>query len=295
MKSKFPEYLKKKGIKAEKNLKVQSILEKNGLCTVCHSARCPNLNECFSLGTATFMILGDTCTRTCRFCAVRKGSQQTPDDTEPERLANAASEMGLRYVVITSVTRDDLPDGGASHFKKTISTLRKRVPGAGIEVLIPDFGGNLQALEKVLSERPNVLNHNIETVPRLYPEIRPEANYRRSLDILKYASEMAGDITVKSGLMLGMGEKREEITDVMTDLKHAGCRILTLGQYLPPGKDYYPVREYIHPDFFEEMASIGEKMGFGRVLAGPFVRSSYHAADLLHDITLHQKRKIKLY
>ncbi|MCG0278176.1 MAG: lipoyl synthase [Thermanaeromonas sp.] len=260
------------------------LLEELKLNTVCQSALCPNLAECFARRTATFMILGDTCTRNCRFCAVQSGRPQPPDPDEPRRVALAAAKLGLKHVVITSVTRDDLPDGGAGQFAATIKSIREHLPGAVIEVLTPDFQGRGEALAKVLEAGPHIFNHNIETVPRLYPEVRPGASYQRSLEVLKQVKEMAPGTYTKSGLMVGLGETTEEVEQVMNDLRKVNCDILTIGQYLRPSPQHLEVKEYIRPEVFDYYATRGRKMGFLYVAAAPFVRSSYNAAEfsLLH-------------
>lgn len=258
---------------------LDSLLDGLGLATVCEDALCPNLGECWGSGTATFMILGEVCTRHCAFCAVQAGRPLPLDPTEPERLAEAAVRMGLSHIVITSVTRDDLPDGGAAHFAATIAAVRRRCPGATVEVLVPDFGGRLSALATVVAARPDVFNHNLETVPRLSPRVRPRADYRRSLAVLDWARR-AGLMT-KSGLILGMGETAGEVVDVMRDLRRAGCEIVTLGQYLQPTSRNLPVARYLTPVEFEWYREVGEELGFRAVAAGPLVRSSYHAKELV--------------
>ncbi|MFZ0132732.1 MAG: lipoyl synthase, partial [Desulfobacterales bacterium] len=250
------------------------------LHTVCQEAKCPNIWECFSSRTATFLILGDRCTRNCRFCAVAHLPVEPPDAGEPERVAEAVAKMGLGYVVVTSVTRDDLPDGGAGHFAATIRAIRRRVPRAGIEVLIPDFQGNAAALRSVLDARPHVLNHNIETVPRLYAEVRPGAVYSRSLALLGQARRHDASVATKSGLMLGLGETDTEIRQTLRDLLDVGCRLLTLGQYLQPSRDHLPVARYVPPAEFDQWKQSALQMGFNEVASGPFVRSSYHAQEL---------------
>jgi lipoic acid synthetase len=227
---------------------VRMLLREHGLATVCEEARCPNKAECFSRPTAAFMILGRECTRSCGFCAVSPGVPGPPDPEEPMRVADAAGRMGLDYVVITSVTRDDLPDGGASQFASTVRAVRERVPGAGIEVLTPDFMGDSDALEVVLKSSPDVFNHNLETVSSLYPSVRPDADYRRSLELLRASGEMSPGLKTKSGLMLGFGEKVTEVEAVLSDLRTAGCDFVTIGQYLRPGRDNLPVREYVRPE-----------------------------------------------
>ncbi|MGD9111074.1 MAG: lipoyl synthase [Desulfobacterales bacterium] len=259
--------------------RMEGLLDSLQLATVCQSAQCPNLGECFNRGTATFMILGTHCTRTCRFCAVNNGKPQAVDPYEPERVARAAELLNLRYVVITSVTRDDLDDGGAEQFIRVIDCIRRQCRQAKIEVLIPDFKGSIGALQKVCNAQPDMLNHNIETIARFYPEVRPEARYRRSLGILEYAAQQR--VPVKSGLMLGLGETQNEISDTLVDLKRAGCRYLTLGQYLAPSKNHYPVARFVTPDEFNEWDEFARQIGFNDVAAGPLVRSSYRAHEML--------------
>ncbi len=249
------------------------------LATVCQSAHCPNQGECFQQGTATFMILGTRCTRRCRFCAVDKGAPDVPDDGEPKRVAMAVRQLGLRHTVVTSVTRDDLPDGGAGQFARTIQQIRKQCPDVTVEVLVPDFKGSIPALDTVCAARPDVFNHNIETVPRQYAKIRPIAEYRRSLGVLSYAAGKG--FKVKSGLMLGLGETKNEIKKTLMDLKYAGCMSLTLGQYLAPSKDHVPVTRYVPPEEFEMWAETARGMGFTSVASGPLVRSSYRAGEMM--------------
>jgi lipoic acid synthetase len=277
---KKPPWLKKRLPPIQDLIKVKSILEETALHTVCEEARCPNLGDCFSNGTATILILGEICTRNCGFCAVQHGLPVTLDEAEPERVAQAVKRMGLRYVVITSVTRDDLPDGGASHFAKTIQAIRALDREIKVEVLIPDFKGDLSSLMTVLEESPDVLNHNIEAILRLYPRVRPQADYIRSLDLLKRSKKEYPRIITKSGFMLGLGEEKEEVLELMEDLKRVGCSLLTIGQYLQPRPDRLPVVRYIPPEEFEEYQKIGIEMGFKSVASGPFVRSSYHASQL---------------
>jgi lipoic acid synthetase len=249
------------------------------VATVCQTAHCPNLGECFQKKTATFMILGTCCTRTCRFCAVDKGQPAGVDRKEPQRVAQAARKLGLRHIVMTSVTRDDLRDGGADQFVRTIQAVRERCPGAALEVLVPDFRGSLTAIQKVCDTRPEMLNHNIETVPRLYAAVRPGADYRRSLGLLEYAARQG--LPVKSGLMLGLGETRYEVEAVLSDLRRTGCRYVTLGQYLAPSRRHVPVVQYVSPPEFKDWAATARAMGFSGVAAGPLVRSSYRADELL--------------
>lgn len=261
--------------------KITSLLDKHRLHTVCQEARCPNIWECFCMRTATFLILGSRCTRNCRFCSVAHATPSLPDYGEPVRVALAAQTMGLSYVVITSVTRDDLPDGGAALFAETIKEIRKKIPHVTIEVLIPDFQGDKNALYTVLEEKPNVLNHNIETVERLYPSVRPGATYRRSIELLKRVREYDPAIPTKSGLMLGLGEFPGEIRQALHDLLDADCRILTVGQYLQPTRKQVPVDRFILPQEFEDWRKAALEMGFSAVASGPLVRSSYHAKELL--------------
>ena len=249
------------------------------LHTVCESAHCPNRPDCFSRGTAAFMILGDTCTRHCTFCGVRKGDRQDPDPQEPQHIIDAISTLKLGYVVVTSVTRDDLPDGGAAHFARTIKAIHDYNRAIAVEVLIPDFGGSRSALETVLSVRPAVLNHNLETVPRLYPEVRPQAEYRRSLEVLSRGRLLDDNLLTKSGIMLGLGESQQEVIELMTDLREVGCDVLTIGQYLPPSRRHHELARYVSPEEFIEYQDIGKDMGFRSVFSGPLVRSSFHAAD----------------
>ena len=256
---------------------IKDILRENELHTVCEEAFCPNIGECFEQRTATFLILGDTCTRKCGFCAVKKGMPLGIDKGEPLRIAEAVQKMQLKYVVITSVTRDDLADGGASVYAQTIQCICERIQDCTIEVLIPDFSGSSEALEIVLNTRPDILNHNIETVPRLYSQVRPMANYERSLGLLKHAKETVNELTTKSGLMLGLGEEWHETISVMQDIRDVGCNILTIGQYLSPKRDALPIHRYYTPEEFEMLKIEGEQMGFKHIEAGPLVRSSYHA------------------
>lgn len=256
------------------------LLDGGRLHTVCQEARCPNCGECFSLGTAAFLILGERCTRRCRFCAVTQGTPEGPDPDEPRRVAEAAARMSLDYVVVTSVTRDDLPDGGAGFFAETIRSLRALLPSARIEVLVPDFRGDEGALRTVLEARPDVLNHNLETVARLYPEVRPQAVYARSLELLRRTASRAPDIGVKSGLMLGLGERSDEIEATLRDLLDAGCRIVTLGQYLQPQRGSLDVARFVPPSEFDAWRDAALRMGFDGVASGPLVRSSYHAREL---------------
>jgi len=279
-----PDWLKQRLPSGPEFEKIRGMIHKDRLHTVCQEAGCPNIWECFSHHTATFLIMGSRCTRNCRFCAVTEGPLEPPDPEEPARVANAARKMGLKYVVVTSVTRDDLPDGGAGIFAETIEKIRQEIPDVCVEVLIPDFQGSKGALETVLNAYPDVLNHNIETVPRLYPEVRPQADYRRSLDLVQYAHEYDPALLTKSGIMLGLGEYQAEISLTLEDMLKAGCRMLTLGQYLQPSKDHLPVKRYIPPEEFEEWRKTALQMGFAEVASAPFVRSSYHARELFQEI-----------
>lgn len=274
-----PPWLRKRLAFGDRAQALDGRLTARGLHTICREACCPNQGECFSNGVATFLILGDVCTRDCRFCAVKTGRPLPVDPDEPQRLAEEVSRLGLRFVVVTSVTRDDLPDGGSGHFAETIRAVHLIPGGVDIEVLIPDFGGSEAALRRVVDAGPEVINHNVETVPRLYPEVRPQADYHRSLFLLRSVREMDASILTKSGLMLGLGERTDEVLSVMRDLRQAGCSLLTLGQYLRPSLAHHPVAEYLPPAAFEALRQKGLRMGFKGVAAGPFVRSSYLARE----------------
>ena len=256
-----------------------SVIEDLKLETVCESAKCPNRTECWSQKTATFMILGNVCTRPCGFCSVPKGKTEALEHDEPERVAEAAERLGLKYVVITSVTRDDLPDGGAEHFYRCVLAVRERT-GATIEVLTPDFLGKTAAIDRVIESRPEVFNHNTETVPRLYHRVRRNAEYQRTLDLLARVKQRAPDMKTKSGLMLGLGETIDELFDVLADLRSVGCDLLTLGQYLQPTPAHLPVERYLPPEEFDEIGARARTLGFSLVASGPFVRSSYHAGEM---------------
>ena len=260
--------------------RIRSLVDGSSLHTVCQEAKCPNIWECFSSHTATFLILGDRCTRNCGFCAVQHRPVEPPDPGEPARVAETASRMGLTYVVVTSVTRDDLADGGASHFAATIAEIRKISPQTRIEVLIPDFQGSAEALASVLAAGPDVLNHNMETIARLYPTVRPGADYRRSIELLQRAGQYQPPMITKSGLMLGLGETDDELRQTLEDLRRVNCRLLTLGQYLQPSKEHLPVVRFVPPEEFDRWKQIALQMGFVEVASGPFVRSSYHAREL---------------
>lgn len=264
--------------------RMKNLLDQGRLHTVCESADCPNIGECFAKKTCTFMILGNHCTRNCRFCAVSHEPPAAVDAGEPEALALTAKELGLQHVVITSVTRDDLPDGGAGHFAAAIHKVREHLPATTVEVLIPDFKGSNEALQTVLAAGPDILNHNVETVPRLYPVVRPQAVYLRSLELLARVRRSGLPVLTKSGLMLGLGETLEEVIAVLYDMHQAGCQMLTLGQYLSPSPEHLPVVEYIHPDTFARLKEKARAIGFAHVSAGPMVRSSYHAGASFADL-----------
>ena len=275
-----PSWLRVKYFGGPNYQELKRIMRTLDLHTVCESARCPNMGECWEHRTATFMILGNICTRACGFCAVPSGKPLgPPEEDEPERVAEAVEQMGLRYAVVTSVNRDDQSDGGAEIFARTIKKIRERVPGCRVEVLIPDFRGDWQALETVLSARPDVLNHNMETVPRLYRAVRKGAVYERSLELLRKAGEILPGVATKTGMMLGLGETRDEVIQAMQEIAAQGTHILTLGQYLQPTSEHLPIERYVHPDEFAEYKRLGETMGLKHVEAGPLVRSSYHAFE----------------
>lgn len=256
---------------------IKHVLRERRLHTVCEEAVCPNIGECFEQRTATFMILGDTCTRQCGFCAVKKGNPCGVDEEESRRIAEMVKQIGLKYVVITSVTRDDLADGGASVYAETIKSIREHVKGCIIEVLVPDFRGASLAVETISNAKPDVVNHNIETVPRLYSSVRPMAGYERSLNLLKNVREKNSSLTTKSGLILGLGEQWNEIINTMQDIRNTGCDLLTLGQYLSPKRNSLPIQRFYTPDEFGLLKREGERLGFRHIESGPLVRSSYHA------------------
>ena len=274
-----PDWLKLSSLDPTILSKMRRLMRDSKLHTVCESARCPNRTECFAQGTATFMILGDICTRNCTFCAVTHGKPYAPDSREPEHVVEAVSKLGLRYVVITSVTRDDLADGGASQFAQTIKAIHEYDFDIMVEVLIPDFKGSVSALETVTDACPSVLNHNVETIPRLYSEVRLEANYQRSIQLLKQAKLLNRRLLTKSGFMLGLGETRQEIFEVMDDLRQAGCDVITIGQYLQPSLRHHKLVRYAPLEEFEEYQNKGREKGFTSVISGPLVRSSFHAAE----------------
>ncbi len=277
----LPRWLKREVPKGNANHFTSTLLDELGLETVCDNAKCPNRMECYSQKTATFMVLGDVCTRSCSFCAVSRGKPEALSDDEPERVAKAAARLGLKHVVITSVTRDDLPDGGAEHFYRCVQAVRART-GATVEVLTPDFIGYKPGLDRVVAAAPDVFNHNTETVPRLYRRVRgPQSDYRWTLQLLRRVKQLDPRIKTKSGLMLGLGETADEILDVLTDLRDYGCDFLTLGQYLQPATDkFLPVVRYLTPDEFDALGEAARQLGFAKVASGPFVRSSYHARDM---------------
>lgn len=280
MRARLPPWFKQRSVDPEVMIPMVGLLDSLSLHTICESAHCPNIGDCFSHKTATFLILGDICTRHCSYCAVKKGQPLPVDDEAPGHLLEAVEKLNLRYVVITSVTRDDLADGGASRFAKTVNMLHEKRMGTLIEVLIPDFLGSGEALSTVVVAQPEVINHNVETVPRLYPEVRPEADYRRSIRLLSMVKGLDSGIVTKSGLMLGLGETDEEVVAVMKDLRNAQCDLLTLGQYLPPSPQHHPLARYVSPEEFSEFEAIGKGLGFAEVASAPLVRSSFKAAEL---------------
>ncbi|MFA5839956.1 MAG: lipoyl synthase [Candidatus Margulisiibacteriota bacterium] len=298
----LPQFLVKKTPKQENIRKIRALLNDHCLHSVCESAKCPNIGECFERNTMTFMILGNVCTRHCRFCGIDKGQPPPVDENEPQKVAEAVAKLGLNYVVITSVTRDDLQDGGASHFALVIKAINRRqdtrhkwldklaIPAIPreiegiqdtkkVEVLIPDFQGNEQSLKTVLAANPYVLNHNIETIPRLYSKIRPEASYDQSVKLLERSKQLRPDIYSKSGFMLGLGEEKAEVIAVIKDLKQVNCDLVTIGQYLPPSRNHLPAERYVAPEEFAEYQGIGQNLGI-KIFAGPFVRSSYRAGEI---------------
>ena len=285
MYEKKPDWLKIKITGDSSNNHVEQLMSELALNTICLEANCPNRMECYNKKTATFLILGRICTRNCRFCNVTKGKPAKIDSNEPENIANAVKRLELKHVVITSVTRDDLPDGGAQHYVNVINAIRSMNSGVTIEVLIPDFGGNWEALKLVVYVKPDIINHNVETVPSLYQNVRPMAIYARSIELLHQVKEFELKTLTKSGLMLGLGETKAEVEKVMIDLLNAKCNILTLGQYLAPSKDHIPVKEYIHPDIFRQYKYMAMELGFNYVASGPLVRSSYQSGEILQTFT----------
>ena len=284
-----PEWLRVKYIEDPNREIVETILKKYKLNTICKEAHCPNSMECFSRKTATFMILGTNCTRNCQFCNVSYNPPQAVDQNEPEMIAQAIKELGLKYAVITSVTRDDLPDGGAEHFAKLIRAVRNSSPETAVEVLIPDLRGNTDSLKVITDMSPDLISHNMETVASLYQLIRPQAEYQRSLNMLRAIKEFNPGIRSKTGIMLGLGETKEEVCELFDDVRGTGCEFLTIGQYLAPSKKHFPVQEYIHPDIFEEYKEIAMSKGFCFTASAPFVRSSYHAWEALETQPLQRR------
>jgi lipoyl synthase len=276
-----PDWLKVKLNKGQSLSYTKNIIAQFSLNTVCDEANCPNKIECFGKKTATFMILGSHCTRNCRFCNVTFGRPETVDASEPENVAKAIATLGLKYVVVTSVTRDDLKDGGSEHFAQVIGKIKEVSPQTSVEVLIPDFKGSTEALKTVGDAAPAVISHNVETVPRLYDAVCPQSNYRTSLEVLKNIKIMYPSIMSKTGIMVGLGETKEDMIQVFKDLREVGCEILTIGQYLAPSSEHHSIIEYIHPDVFKEYENIAYEMGFTFVKSGPLVRSSYHADEAL--------------
>lgn len=279
-KRRLPDWLKRPLPVGNENSFTHHLLRELRLETVCENARCPNRPECYSRRTATFMIMGNLCTRPCGFCSVPRGEPEALEVDEPERVAEACVRLGLKHVVITSVTRDDLPDGGAEHFYQCVLAVRRRLD-ARVEVLTPDFLGDTAAIDRVIEARPDVFNHNTETVPRFYKKVRGRADYQRSLDLLARVKQRAPEIVTKTGLMLGLGETREELFDVLADLRGVNCDMLTLGQYLTPTLKHVPVARYLLPEEFDELGTLARRLGFREVASGPFVRSSYHAGEML--------------
>ncbi|NPA17430.1 MAG: lipoyl synthase [Aquificae bacterium] len=275
---------KVKSFLTEDVTKMKAMLRNLNLHTVCEEASCPNIGDCFGRKTATFMILGDRCTRKCSYCDVSHDRPLPPDPHEPENIAKAVKKLNLRYVVITSVNRDDLPDGGASHFASVVQTIRKKIPDCKIEVLIPDFLGDRRALETVAASKPDVINHNIETVPSLFPVVRHRGDYQRSLNVIRWIKEIDSGIISKSGIMVGLGEIEEEILRVMEDLVENNCEVLTIGQYLRPSRNHYPVKKYYTEEEFKRLEEAGYRMGFREVFSGVLVRSSYHADEVYEKI-----------
>lgn len=273
-----PSWLKVRAPTGNMVSRVDEVLRKNGLVTVCREARCPNVGECWGEGTATVLLLGDVCSRGCAFCSVARGRPAPPDPSEPARIAAAAAELRWKHVVVTSVTRDDLADGGASQFARVVEVLRSLPSPPAVELLVPDFAGERDALATVVRSRPDVLAHNVETVPRLYPAVRPGASYERSLALLSRAHAIAPGLALKSGLMVGFGETEREVVAVMEDLHRAGCRSVTVGQYMPPSRSHAPVTKYYSVEEFGELGEAAHRIGFDRVASGPLVRSSYKAA-----------------
>jgi lipoic acid synthetase len=284
MAGRLPPWFKKKIPDPNRLVGMKALFDRLSLHTICESALCPNLGDCFHRGTASFLILGNICTRNCTFCAVKKGVPLPQDEKEPEHLAEAVAEMGLRHVVITSVTRDDLPDGGASHFARTIALLKEMKKGLTVEVLVSDFGGSVDSLKTVVQAHPDVLNHNLETIPRLYPAVRPKADFQRSWRLLNQAKELNPSLVTKSGVMVGLGETKDELIQTMAELRKADCDLLTIGQYLLPSSAHHPVVRYVPPEEFLEYERLGRAMGFVAVASAPLVRSSFEAERLYEEV-----------
>lgn len=280
MRERLPEYLKRPIIDTDKTRTVRKILKANCLNTVCENARCPNKNECYTKHTATFLIMGGVCTRNCKYCNISCQKPESLDVDEPKHIAKAVKDLGLKYAVITSVTRDDLPDGGAEHFAKCIEEIRKISPDTKIEILTPDFKGNIESLNTIIKAHPDVFNHNIEAVRGIFKTVRPQGNYDVSLSVLKYIKENS-DIKTKSGLIIGLGENFEQIKETFEDLYNVGCDILTVGQYIQPSKEHYPVGKYYKPEEYEELKKLATSVGIKHSQIGPLVRSSYNAASLM--------------
>lgn len=280
MRERLPEYLKRPIIDTDKTRTVRKILKANCLNTVCENARCPNKNECYTKHTATFLIMGGVCTRNCKYCNISCQKPEPLDVDEPKHIAKAVKDLGLKYAVITSVTRDDLPDGGAEHFAKCIEEIRKISPDTKIEILTPDFKGNIESLNTIIQAHPDVFNHNIEAVREIFKTVRPQGNYDVSLSVLKYIKENS-DIKTKSGLIIGLGENFEQIKETFEDLYNVGCDILTVGQYIQPSKEHYPVGKYYKPEEYEELKKLATSVGIKHSQIGPLVRSSYNAASLM--------------
>lgn len=280
MRERLPEYLKRPIIDTDKTRTVRKILKANCLNTVCENARCPNKNECYTKHTATFLIMGGVCTRNCKYCNISCQKPEPLDVDEPKHIAKAVKDLGLKYAVITSVTRDDLPDGGAEHFAKCIEEIRKISPDTKIEILTPDFKGNIESLNTIIKAHPDVFNHNIEVVRGIFKTVRPQGNYDVSLSVLKYIKENS-DIKTKSGLIIGLGENFEQIKETFEDLYNVGCDILTVGQYIQPSKEHYPVGKYYKPEEYEELKKLATSVGIKHSQIGPLVRSSYNAASLM--------------
>ena len=280
MRERLPEYLKRPIIDTDKTRTVRKILKANCLNTVCENARCPNKNECYTKHTATFLIMGGVCTRNCKYCNISCQKPEPLDVDEPEHIAKAVKDLGLKYAVITSVRRDDLPDGGAEHFAKCIEEIRKISPDTKIEILTPDFKGNIESLNTIIQAHPDVFNHNIEAVRGIFKTVRPQGNYDVSLSVLKYIKENS-DIKTKSGLIIGLGENFEQIKETFEDLYNVGCDILTVGQYIQPSKEHYPVGKYYKPEEYEELKKLATSVGIKHSQIGPLVRSSYNAASLM--------------